>query len=187
MKAHFPSLRLQVYYYMGVDALRESLLVDEAAVNAALVSLAQALQCELGDSLPELQLLRGRCLLLKGEERNAADCFQRALSLEPPGSRDTAALRCLLETLLVLFSQSASEPGPAIRELEVWVRQAEERYGYDTVQRELRLLCRAHTAEMSELSRVIVRLGRTDLVRRLLETVQPKRAAKRPLCQSLSV
>ncbi|KAJ8278983.1 hypothetical protein COCON_G00060490 [Conger conger] len=178
----------QVYYYMGVDAMQESLLVDESAVNAALVSLAQALQCELGDSLPELQLLRGRCLLLKGEERNAADCFKRALTLEPPGSHDTAALRCLLEALLALFSQSGSDPGPAVRELEVWVRRAEERYPYETVQSELRTLCRAHTDEMAELSRAIVRLGRTDLIRRLLETVQPKGAVKkRPLARSQSV
>ncbi|KAJ8277817.1 hypothetical protein GJAV_G00080410 [Gymnothorax javanicus] len=176
----------QVYYYMGVDAMRESLLVDEAAVNLALVSLAQALQCELGDSLPELQLLRGRCLLLKGEEHNAADCFKRALTLEPPGSRDTTALRCLLDTLLTLFSQSRAEPGPAIQELEVWVRRAEERYPYETVQGELKALCRAHTTEMAELSRALVRTGRTDLVRRLLEVVQPKPPIKRPLARSLS-
>ncbi|KAG7487741.1 hypothetical protein MATL_G00026690 [Megalops atlanticus] len=178
----------QVYYYMGVDALQESLLVDEGAVNAALVSLAQALQCELGDSLPELQLLRGRCLLLKGEEQNAADCFKRALHLEPPGSRDTAALRCLLETLLALFSQSGADPGPAISQLETWVRRAGEKYPHETVQAELKSLCREHTAEVTELSRALVRLGRTDLVRLLLETVQPKLPAKkRTLARSMSV
>ncbi|XP_064189558.1 tetratricopeptide repeat protein 22 [Anguilla rostrata] len=178
----------QVYYYMGVDAMQESLLVDEGAVNAALVSLAQALQCQPGDSLPELQLLRGRCLLLKGEERNAAECFKRALALEAPGSRDTAALRRLLETLLVLFTQGgAADPGPTVAELEACVRRAEERYPYETVQAELRRLCRAHTADMAQLSRALVRLGRTDLVRRLLETVQPKRPGKRPLARSLTV
>ncbi|KAJ8388499.1 hypothetical protein AAFF_G00133750 [Aldrovandia affinis] len=178
----------QVYYYMGVDAMQESLLVDEGAVNAALVSLAQALQCELGDSLPELQLLRGRCLLLKGEEHNAADCFKRALDLQPPGSRDTAALRCLLETLLALFTQSAANPGPAISQLEMWVRRAQECYDQETVRAELRHLCRAQTAEVSELCHAVVRLGRMELVRLLLETVQPRRAArKRVLSRSMTV
>ncbi|KAG9350923.1 hypothetical protein JZ751_024812 [Albula glossodonta] len=178
----------QVYYYMGVDAMQESLLVDEGAVNSALVSLAQALQCELGDSLPELQLLRGRCLLLKGEEQNAADCFKRALELEPPGSCDTTTLRCLLETLLAIFSQSTAEPGPAVTQLEVWVRRAQERYPDDLVRAELRAVCRAHTAEVTELSRALVRLGRTDLVRLLLETVQPKQPAKkRMLARSMSI
>lgn len=178
----------QVYYYMGVDALQESLLVDEGAVNSALVSLAQALQCDPGGSLPELQLLRGRCLLLKGEEQNAANCFKRAIELERPGSRDTSALRCLLEALLALFTQSGPDPGPTVTQLEVWVRRAEERYPEDVVEAELRYLCRAHTAEVTELSRALIRTGRLDLVKRLLNTVQPNRTAgKKVLGRSVSV
>nr|XP_046156190.1 tetratricopeptide repeat protein 22 [Oncorhynchus gorbuscha] len=178
----------QVYYYMGVDALQESLLVDEGALNRALVSLSQALQCDPGDSLPDLHLLRGRCLLLKGEEQNAADCFKRALDLERPGSRDTMALRCLLEALLGLFTQSGSDPGPALTQLEVWVRRAQERYPEDAVQAELRSLCRAHTGEVTELSRALISRGRLELVRRLLKTVQPNQPArKRPLAKSMSM
>ncbi|XP_056133891.1 tetratricopeptide repeat protein 22 [Lampris incognitus] len=168
----------QVYYYMGVDALQESLLVDEAAVNNALVSLSRALQCELADSLPDLHVLRGRCLLLKGEEQNAADCFKRAIELERPGSGDTTALHCLLESLLSLFTQGG-EPGSVITQLEEWVQRAEEMYTRDVVQVELRSLCRAHTTEVTELSRVLIGTGRLDLVRRLLETVQPKQLAKK--------
>ncbi|XP_067086601.1 tetratricopeptide repeat protein 22 [Osmerus mordax] len=178
----------QVYYYMGVDAVQESLLVDEGALNSALVSLSQALQCDLGDSLPDLHLLRGRCLLLKGEEQNAADCFKRALELERPGSGDTSALRCLLEALLALFAQSGPDPGPAISQLEVWVRRAEERYAEDVVEAELRYLCRTHTAEVTELSRALIRRGRLDLVKRLLNTVQPNRtASKKVLARSMSI
>ncbi|XP_048831893.1 tetratricopeptide repeat protein 22 [Brienomyrus brachyistius] len=178
----------QVYYYMGVDALQESLLVDERALNAALVSLAQALQCELGDSLPEVQMLRGRCLLLKGEEHNAAECFKRALELEPPGSRDTAALRCLLETMLVLFCQKGPDQRSLIDQLEAWLRRAEERHPADAVQAELRAFCRAHTDEVAELSRALIRAGRLELVRRLLETMQPGRpAARRPFLRSMTV
>ncbi|KAM6962790.1 tetratricopeptide repeat protein 22 [Aplochiton taeniatus] len=178
----------QVYYYMGVDALQERLLVDEGSINCALVSLSQALQCDMGDSLPDLHLLRGRCLLLKAEEQNAADCFKRALELERPGSRDTTALHFLLEALLALFTQSGSDPAVAISQLEVWVRRAEERYPQDAVQAELRSLYRAHTDDVADLSRALIRKGRLDLVKKLLDTVQPKQPAKkRPLVRAVSL
>lgn len=164
---------------MGVDALQESLLVDESVINNALVSLSKALQFELGDSLPDLHLLRGRCLLLKGEEQNAADCFKHALELERPGSTDTTALRCLLQALLALFMQGGPDPNAAITQLEHWVQKAEERYPESTVQAELRCLSRTHTAEVTELSRALIRTGRLELVRRLLETVAPKQPAKK--------
>ncbi|XP_008066009.1 tetratricopeptide repeat protein 22, partial [Carlito syrichta] len=72
----------QVYYYMGVDAVQELLAVDEAALDQALVFLAKAGESELGATLPELQLLRGKCLRIKGEEANAAACFKRAVELD---------------------------------------------------------------------------------------------------------
>ncbi|XP_041791496.1 tetratricopeptide repeat protein 22 [Chelmon rostratus] len=177
----------QVYYYMGVDALQESLLVDEAAVNSALVSLSHALQFELGDSLLDLHVLRGRCLLIKGEEQNAAECFKRAVELERPRSTDTTALRCLLQALLALFMQGGPDPSLAITQLELWVQKAEERYSGDIVKAELRCLYRTHTAEVTELSRALIRTGRLDLVRRLLETVVPKQQVKkRALAKSFS-
>ncbi|XP_056234657.1 tetratricopeptide repeat protein 22 isoform X2 [Seriola aureovittata] len=169
----------QVYYYMGVDALRESLLVDEAAVNSALVSLSHALQFELGDSLPDLHVLRGRCLLLKGEEQNAADCFKQAVELERQGSTDTTALRCLLQALLAVFMQGGPDPTPAISQLEMWVQKAEERYPKDIVRAELRCLYRTNTEDVTELSKALIQTGRLDLVRRLLETVVPKQLAKK--------
>ncbi|XP_051232136.1 tetratricopeptide repeat protein 22 [Dicentrarchus labrax] len=187
-----PCLRIhlemaQVFYYMGVDALQESLLVDEGAVNSALVSLSHALQYELGDTLPDLHILRGRCLLLKGEEQNAADCFKQALELERPGGTDTTALRCLLHVLLALFMQGGPDPSLAITQLELWVQKAEEKYPGDIVKAELRCLYRNHTAEVTELSRALIRTGRLDLVRRLLETVVPKQLVKkRPLGKSFS-
>ncbi|KAM7409745.1 hypothetical protein PAMA_001303 [Pampus argenteus] len=171
--------KAQVYYYMGVDALQESLLVDEGAVNSALVSLSQALQFELGDSLPDLHVLRGRCLLLKGEEQNAADCFKCAVELERPGSTDTTALRSLLQALLALFMQRGPDPNPAITQLELWVKKAEEKYSEDIVKAELRCLYRTHTAEVTELSRALIQTGRLVLVKRLLETVAPKQITKR--------
>lgn len=177
----------QVYYYMGVDALQESLLVDEGAVNSALVSLSHALQFELGDSLPDLHVLRGRCLLMKGEEQNAADCFKHAVELERPGSTDTTALRCLLQALLALFMQGGPDPSLAITQLELWVQKAEEKFPKDIVKAELRCLYRTHTEEVTELSKALIRTGRLDLVRRLLETLVPKQLVKkRSIARSFS-
>ncbi|XP_061884263.1 tetratricopeptide repeat protein 22 [Entelurus aequoreus] len=178
----------QVYYYMGVDALQESLLVDEGAINNALVSLSKALQYELGDSLPDVHLLRGRCLLLKGEDQNAADCFKHALDLERRTSADTTALRCLLQALLALFIQGGPDPNHAVTQMEQCVQKAEEKYPAHVVKAELRCLYRTNTAEVTELSRALIRTGRLDLVRRLLQTVAPKQIAKKKvLTRSFSI
>uniref|UniRef100_A0A673JGD9 Tetratricopeptide repeat domain 22 n=1 Tax=Sinocyclocheilus rhinocerous TaxID=307959 RepID=A0A673JGD9_9TELE len=162
----------QVYYYMGVDALQESLLVDEMAINQAQVSLSK--------------LLRGRCLLLKGEEQNAIDCCRKALELEPPSVQDTAVLRCLLQAILVSFTQSGNDTGQVIIQLEECLKQAEERYGANIVQTELKALCRAHTDEVTELSKDLVRKGRLEVVRKLLKSVQPQ-GKKFSLGRSMSI
>ncbi|MCI4375568.1 hypothetical protein PGIGA_G00111060 [Pangasianodon gigas] len=174
----------QVYYYMGVDAVKESIMVDEMAVNQALVSLAQALKCPLGSTLPEIQLLRGRCLLLKGEEENAIDCFRQSLALERPGSYQQQALHFLLEALLTSFAKSTGNISHILSQLEECVKQAEERHGTDTVQAELKLLSRTYTDEVAELSRELVKNGKLGMVRRLLQSIQPQ--DKRPLGRSLS-
>lgn len=178
----------QVYYYMGVDALQESLLVDESSINHALVSLSNALQFKPGENLPDLHVLRGRCLLIKGEEQNAAECFKQAMELERPGSTDTTTLHYLLVTLLNLFMQEASDPSSVITQLEMWVNKAEERYPEDNVKSELRALYRTHTEEVTELSKTLIRTGRLGLVKRLLETVVPKQLTeRRPLARSFSL
>ncbi|KAM9384075.1 tetratricopeptide repeat protein 22 [Pholidichthys leucotaenia] len=187
-----PCLRMhlemaQVYYYMGVDALQERLLVDEGAVNRALVNLSQALQCEMADTLPGLHVLRGRCLLVKGELQNAADCFKQAMELQRLGSRDTTALCCLLQALLGVFMQGDSDTSSAITQLEQWVHKAEEMYTQDLVKTELRWLYRTYTEEVTELSKTLIRTGHLDLVRRLLKTVVPDQLAKkRPVARSSS-
>lgn len=170
---------------MGVDAVKESIMVDEMAVNQALVSLAQALKCPMGSTLPELQLLRGRCLLLKGEEENAIDCFRQSLELERPGSCEQHALHFLLEALLTSFAKSTGDISHILSQVEECVKQAEERHGTKIVQTELRLLCRTYTDEVAELSRELVKKGKLGMVRRLLKSIQPQ--DKLPLGRSLSV
>uniref|UniRef100_A0A3P9HF79 Tetratricopeptide repeat domain 22 n=1 Tax=Oryzias latipes TaxID=8090 RepID=A0A3P9HF79_ORYLA len=175
----------QIYYYMGVDALQESLLVDERAMDSALVSLSHALQFEMADSLPDLHMLRGRCLFMKGEHQNAADCFKKAMDLERPGSTDTQAFRCLLLVLLTLFIQDDTDP--TITQLELWVQRAEERYPQEKVKAELRWLYRSHTEDVTELSKALIRTGRTDLVRRFLEALVPKqKTEKKKIVKSFS-
>ncbi|KAK3557393.1 hypothetical protein QTP70_026674 [Hemibagrus guttatus] len=175
----------RVYYYMGVDAVKESIMVDEMAVNQALVSLAQALKCPMGSTLPELQLLRGRCLMLKGEEENAIDCFRQSLELEQPGSYEQQALHFLLEALLTSFAKSTGDISHILTQVEECVKQAEERHGTDAVRAELRLLCRTYTDEVAELSRELVKKGKLGMVRRLLQSIQPQ--DKLPLGRSLSL
>uniref|UniRef100_A0A3Q2SNT1 Tetratricopeptide repeat domain 22 n=1 Tax=Fundulus heteroclitus TaxID=8078 RepID=A0A3Q2SNT1_FUNHE len=178
----------QIYYYMGVDALQETIMVDESSINHALVSLSKALQFKPADSLPDLHVLRGRCLLIKGEEQNAAECFKQAMELERPGSTDTTTLHCLLLTLLNLFILEASDPSSAITQLETWVNKAEERYPQERVKSELRSLYRTHTEEVTELSKTLIRTGRLGLVKRLLETVAPQQLAeRRPLARAFSL
>ncbi|XP_020832571.2 tetratricopeptide repeat protein 22 [Phascolarctos cinereus] len=161
----------QVYYYMGVDAVQELLAVDESALNKALVFFAKAMESDVGETLPEIQLLRGKCLRIKGEEPNAVECFKRAIELDESGSRHTEGFRCLLETLLALLSQarlSASELG---REVELWVRKAEGKYPAARVRQELQRVYRSHTAEVVALSKAMVSQGRLQLVRLLFDTM----------------
>uniref|UniRef100_A0A8D0KJ08 Tetratricopeptide repeat domain 22 n=1 Tax=Salvator merianae TaxID=96440 RepID=A0A8D0KJ08_SALMN len=175
MKVH-PCLKTyldlgQVYYYMGVDAMQELFLVDEDAMNNALMFFAKAMELDLGKVLPEIQLLRGKCLRIKNEELNAIECFKRAIELDDVGSVYTESFRCLLEMLLLLFSQKRINTEMLMKEVELWVKKAEEKYPKLRVRQELRLVCRHHTAEVLELSKAMVAKGKTELVKLLFETM----------------
>ncbi|KAH0618573.1 hypothetical protein JD844_017921 [Phrynosoma platyrhinos] len=176
MKVH-PCLKTylslgQVYYYMGVDAIQELFLVDENALNSALMFFAKAMEFDLGNVLPEIQLLRGKCLRLKNEERNAIECFKEAIELDGVASVHTESFRCLMEMLLTLFSQKKINTEMLMKEVEVWVKKAEKKYPKQRVQQELRLVCRHYTAEVLELSKAMVTRGKTELVKLLFETMK---------------
>lgn len=171
---------------MGVDALQETLLVDEMAINQALVSLAKALQCPLGSTISKVQLLRGRCLLLKGEEQNAIDCFRKALELEPLTVQNTVVLRCMLQAILVSFTQYGKDTDHTIIQLEECLKEAEKRYGTNIVQTELKALCRTHTDEVTELSKDLIRKGKLEVVRKLLKSVKPQ-GKKFSMIRSISI
>ncbi|XP_006025888.1 tetratricopeptide repeat protein 22 [Alligator sinensis] len=162
----------QVYYYMGVDAMQELFPVDENALNNALVFLAKAMEFDLGDVLPGIQLLRGKCLRLKNEESNAIKCFKRAIELDDVGSANTESFRCLMETLLMLFGQKQVNAEMLMQEVELWVKKAEEKYLKRCVQQELRLVWRNHMSEVIELAKAMVARGKTELVKLLLETIK---------------
>ncbi|KAG8518938.1 Tetratricopeptide repeat protein 22 [Galemys pyrenaicus] len=162
----------QVYYYMGVDAMQELLAVDEAALNQALVFLAKAGELELGATLPELQLLRGKCLRIKGEDANAAACFKRAVELDDAGSCHTEGFRCLLEVLLAQWSQAQLSDGELGCEVDVCLRLAQSKYPAARLRQELRRVWRGHTGEVLGLARTLVDQGRPALVRLLFETME---------------
>ncbi|XP_054428450.1 tetratricopeptide repeat protein 22 [Pteronotus mesoamericanus] len=162
----------QVYYYMGVDAMQELLAVDEAALNQALVFLAKAGESELGATLPELQLLRGKCLRIKGEEANAAACFKRVVELDDAGSSHTEGFGCLLEALLAQWSQAQLSDGELGREVDAWLRCAQAKYPAASLRQELQRVWRGHTDEVLGLARALVDQGRLSLVRLLFETME---------------
>jgi tetratricopeptide (TPR) repeat protein len=164
----------QVYYYMGVDAVKELLAVDEAALNQALVFLAKAAESEVGATLPELQLLRGKCLRVQGEEANAAACFKRAVELDDAGSGHTEGFRCLLETLLAQWSQAQLSDSELGCEVDIWLRLAQSKYPAACLRQELQRVWRSHTDEVLGLARALVVQGRTALVRLLFETMELK-------------
>ncbi|XP_049735314.1 tetratricopeptide repeat protein 22 isoform X3 [Elephas maximus indicus] len=162
----------QVYYYMGVDAMQELMAVDEAALNQALVFLAKAGESELGPTLPELQLLRGKCLRIKGEEANAAACFKRAVELDDEGSSHTEGFGCLLEALLAQWNQAQLSDGELGREVDAWLRRAQGKYPAVRLRQELQRVWRGHTDEVLGLARALVAQGRLALVRLLFETME---------------
>lgn len=162
----------QVYYYMGVDAVQELLAVDEAALNQALVFLAKAGESELGATLPELQLLRGKCLRIKGEDANAAACFKRAVELDDAGSSHTEGFGCLLEALLAQWSQAQMSDCELGREVDAWLRRAQDKYPAARLRQELQRVWRGHTDEVLGLARALVAQGRLALVRLLFETME---------------
>ncbi|KAM4871683.1 tetratricopeptide repeat protein 22 [Thomomys bottae] len=162
----------QVYYLMGVDAVKELLAVDEAALNQALVFLAKASEMELGATLPELQLLRGKCLRVQGEEANAAACFKRAVELDEAGSGHTEGFGCLLETLLAQWSQAQLSDGELGCEVDIWLRLAQDKYPAARLRQELQRVWRGHTEEVLGLARALVVQGRPALVRLLFETME---------------
>ncbi|XP_075395997.1 tetratricopeptide repeat protein 22 [Tenrec ecaudatus] len=162
----------QVYYYMGVDAVQELMAVDEAALNQALVFLAKASECEVGATLPELQLLRGKCLRIKGEEANAAACFKRAVELDDAGSCHAEGFGCLLEALLAQRSQELLSDSELGGEVDVWLRRAQDKYPAGRLRQELQRVWRGHTDEVLGLARALVAQGRLALVRLLFEAME---------------
>ncbi|KAK7888995.1 hypothetical protein WMY93_024555 [Mugilogobius chulae] len=72
----------QVYYYMGVDALQESLLVDEAAVNNALALLVLFMQSGVEQSHePCPAIAQLETWVKKAEEKYAKDSVKAELKL----------------------------------------------------------------------------------------------------------
>lgn len=152
--------------------MQELFLVDEKALNKALVLFAKAMELDLGNVLPELQVLKGKCLWIKNETLEAMECFKQAIELDDVGSTHRESFRCLMELLLTLFAQKRINMETLMKEVELWVKKAEEKYANQQVQQELRLVCRHHTNEVLELSKAMLAQGKTELVKLLFETMK---------------
>nr|DBA17969.1 TPA: hypothetical protein GDO54_016271 [Pyxicephalus adspersus] len=161
----------KVWYYMGVDAVQELLLTDENALNTALVCIAKAMEFDLGVTLPELQLLKGKCLRVKSEELNAIECFRQAIQLDNKGSLGTETFRCLMETLLSLYHQNKMDATDLIQEVEFWVKNTQEKYTSEAVSQELQTVCRNNTIEIVDLSKAMIAMGKMDLVKLLFQSM----------------
>ncbi|XP_075688258.1 tetratricopeptide repeat protein 22 [Rhinoderma darwinii] len=161
----------QVCYYMGVDAVQELMLIDEDSINHALVCIAKAMEYDLGNTLPELQLLKGKCLRVKGEERNAIECFKQAIELENKGSLATETFRHLMEVLLSLYGQTKMDAETLIQEVEVWVKEAQKKYEEESVSQELQTVCRNNTTDIVNLSKAMIAAGKMDLVKLLFQSM----------------
>ncbi|KAM7107376.1 LOW QUALITY PROTEIN: tetratricopeptide repeat protein 22 [Ciconia maguari] len=157
------------YYYMSMDAVQEQFLVDEMALIGTLAFPDKAMEFDLGDTIPELQLFRGKCLQLKSQETLAIECFKH-IELDDAGS--TESLRCLLEPLLLLFGQKKLKREMLMQEVEQWVKKAEEKFPRQRLQRELRAVCRNGTLEVIRLSKAMTAQGRMVPVQLLVETTK---------------
>ncbi|XP_071984954.1 tetratricopeptide repeat protein 22 [Engystomops pustulosus] len=161
----------QVCYYSGVDAVQELMLTDEDSINQALVCIARAMEYDPGDTLPELQLLKGKCLQVKGEELNAMESFKKSIQLESKGSLSPEPFRHLLEVLLSLYGQNKIEAEALIQEVEFWVKEAQEKYPEESVSQELQTVCRNNTPDIVALSKAMIAAGKMDLVRLLFQSM----------------
>ncbi|KAM6398229.1 LOW QUALITY PROTEIN: tetratricopeptide repeat protein 22 [Pluvialis apricaria] len=100
----------------------------------------KAMEFDLGDTIPELQLFRGKCLWLKSQETLAMECFKGAIKPDNAGS--TESWRCLWETLLLLFGQKQLQQETLVQEVEQWAKKVEEKCRRQRLQQELRAVCR---------------------------------------------
>uniref|UniRef100_H2Z4S3 Uncharacterized protein n=1 Tax=Ciona savignyi TaxID=51511 RepID=H2Z4S3_CIOSA len=166
-----PSLRTymdmgQVCYYMGVDAIKESFIVNEDSINKALIHFSKALECELGDILPELQLLRGKCMKVKGEEANAVECFKLSIQMEREGSKNSQAFRWLLETYILWYCQGGPmKRGVIVNEVDTWVRTALGKFDNRAITSEIRTISHSYTHELLDLCKGTIKDGKAALAR----------------------
>ncbi|KAM6199533.1 LOW QUALITY PROTEIN: tetratricopeptide repeat protein 22 [Sarcoramphus papa] len=130
----------------------------------------KAMEFDLGDTIPELQLFRAKCLWLTSQETLAFECFKQAIELDDAGS--TESLRCLLETLLVLFGQKNLKTEMLMQEVEPRVKKAEEKFPWRHLQQELRAVRRHRAPEVIRLCKAMIAWGRTELVKLLFETMK---------------
>lgn len=145
---------------MSMDVVQQPFLANDTPISSLMAF-------DLGDTVPELQLFRGKRLWLKSQETLA--CFKQATELDDAGS--TESLRCLLEPLLMLFGQKKLKTETLVQEVEERVTKAEEEPPRQRLQQELKAVCHNRTLEVTQLSEATTARGRMALVK-MFETTK---------------
>ncbi|XP_009883115.1 PREDICTED: tetratricopeptide repeat protein 22 [Charadrius vociferus] len=133
-------------------------------------TLDKAMEFDLGDTIPKLQLFRGKCLWLKSQETLAIECFKQGIEVDNAGT--TKSLWCLWQTLLLLFGKMKLQKKTLMDEVEQWVKKVEEKFPQQHLQQELRAVCHNHSPEVTRLRKAMVAQGRTALAKLLLGTMK---------------
>ncbi|XP_066299367.1 tetratricopeptide repeat protein 22-like [Branchiostoma lanceolatum] len=162
-----------VCYHLGVETTDESSVVAEFELAQAVEYVARARDCDMGDSLPEVQLMRGKCHRARGDDWKAMGAFKQAVGMEHlnDGAPLTESFKLLGETILTLHRRDKTWREDAIVEMERWVTEGRKRY-VDFLP-EFRTFCRQNVSDVTELGKAMVRAGKLGMVRLCLETVSP--------------
>ncbi|KAI8509884.1 TeTratriCopeptide repeat [Branchiostoma belcheri] len=160
-----------VCYHLGVETMDESSVVAEFELAQAVEYAARARDCDMGDSLPEVQQMRGKCHRARGDDWKAMDAFKQAVEMEHlnEGAALTESYKLLGEIILTLHRRDKTWREGAIDEMELWVTEGRKRY-VDFLP-EFHTFCRQNVSDVMELGKEMVKAGRLGMVRLCLEAV----------------
>ncbi|XP_035665806.1 tetratricopeptide repeat protein 22-like [Branchiostoma floridae] len=160
-----------VCYHLGVETMDESSVVAEFELAQAVEYVARARDCDMGNSLPEVQLMRGKCHRARGDDWKAMGAFKQAVGMEHlnEGAPLTESFKLLGEIILTLHRRDKTWREDAIVEMERWVTEGRKRY-VDFLP-EFHTFCRQNSSDVIELGKDMVKAGKLGMVRLCLEAV----------------
>jgi len=171
----------QTSYYIGADAISEDIVVDEDSINCALVYFSEALDCPMGKSLPELQILRGKCMKIRGEDDNALECFKQAAVLERKGSTNDVIFKYMINCYFSLFNQCDKSDEEKLKEItkevEQWLQCFFKRFNHRILKSCLRDFAHQMSEEWLQLCKLSIMHQRYFLTKTTFEMFNPENQA----------